>query len=478
MIIDYIFVKDPKKLKTIKTDSPIFKNTVDIEDIEEEVNLQIANEASKNKDDDMNVIKAYIGNLLYEKWFVENFTKNTNQIDRLPDHKIRKNDFYYIGQIMGTQQIFESVDFDENELSSEFTGIKAGRGVYDKSEREDDWAMRDMFLSVEEKALRSKKRHFAKGFVKQIENPIMTMENRMRLFPKGSASYISTRIKLNKRDAHFRQKEAFSNLKLQYEPSEVSDDQESTTGGYEVVNLTDLSKKRNEAINSEAFKNSIFHPEYKMKITREKESQKIMREIDKVYEEISKNFASKISEEWTELIYKISNQKKKVRKKKSSKSHSRSRSKKSSDSERKEKSEIDPIIKLKTIRENQKGMRKISNLDQDLSNISQNTKNSRRRGQIYRASERSSGKSNWKELQDLQQNKSRDGSIKESDKSDFSSSHAGLESSLKDTIDKKDKSIEQQDDESVKAAMTGFEDFTSNINTYFKSAYAEIRFNN
>lgn len=45
---------------------------------------------TKGKGDDMNVIKAYIGNLLYEKWFIENFTKNTDQLDKLPTKVLSK----------------------------------------------------------------------------------------------------------------------------------------------------------------------------------------------------------------------------------------------------------------------------------------------------------------------------------------------------------------------------------------------------
>ena len=55
---------------------------------DEEFSPPLRSKGSKEKSDDMNLIKAYIGNLLYEKWFLENFTKNTEQYDALPESKL------------------------------------------------------------------------------------------------------------------------------------------------------------------------------------------------------------------------------------------------------------------------------------------------------------------------------------------------------------------------------------------------------
>ena len=110
------------------------------------------------------------------------------------------------------------------------------------------------------------------------------------------------------------------------------------------------------------------------------------------------------------------------------KSKSRSRSKKSSE---KDKSEIDPIIKLKTIRENQKDIRKISDLD----DISSNTRGTRRKAQVFRQSDRGSVKSRWGDLQEMQNNRSRQTSNKDSEKSNFTSSHEAADSSFRNTND-------------------------------------------
>ena len=87
IIINYIFVKDPKKIRKEGFNSPSFKNEIDIDDIEADLNSP---QRSKVKTDDMNIIKDYIGNLLYEKWFLENFTKNNDCLDRLPLNVVSK----------------------------------------------------------------------------------------------------------------------------------------------------------------------------------------------------------------------------------------------------------------------------------------------------------------------------------------------------------------------------------------------------
>ena len=101
-------------------------------------------------------------------------------------------------------------------------------------------------------------------------------------------------------------------------------------------------------------------------------------------------------------------------------------------------------------------------------------KNSRRRRGIYRGLDRSSMKTNWVELQNLKSKNSKGHSNVSSENSEYSDAQpGGIESSIKDTIDKnRDKSIEIQDDESVKALLTDYEDLTNNINAYFKAAHA------
>lgn len=69
--------------------SPSFKHTLELDAMSEDNHVQ----PEKDQGDDMNMIKAYIGNLLYEKWFIENFTKNTEQLERLPPSKLSRFSF-------------------------------------------------------------------------------------------------------------------------------------------------------------------------------------------------------------------------------------------------------------------------------------------------------------------------------------------------------------------------------------------------
>ena len=80
---DYIFVKDPKKVKKKKPSSPSFNTENDV----------IETSKSKNNFDEMHVIKESIGNILYEKWFLENFSKNTEFLDKLPKKDVNKGNF-------------------------------------------------------------------------------------------------------------------------------------------------------------------------------------------------------------------------------------------------------------------------------------------------------------------------------------------------------------------------------------------------
>ena len=102
--------------------------------------------------------------------------------------------------------------------------------------------------------------------------------------------------------------------------------------------------------------------------------------------------------------------------------------------------------------------------------LSKNTKSNKRRGQVFKPSDKGSIKDKWDELENnYQQSKSRD----ESEKEKSESSHFQTEnnSSVKENTNKKRDSIEQQDNESVKALLTGFEDLTLDINDYFKRNY-------
>ena len=102
-----------------------------------------------------------------------------------------------------------------------------------------------------------------------------------------------------------------------------------------------------------------------------------------------------------------------------------------------------------------------------------NSKGSKVKGKFKKFSDRSSLRSRLDELDNLKMSKGSKGSITDANRSDFSDSQVGVESSLRETMDRKDKSLEQQqDDESVKALLTGFEDLTSNINAYFNTTNA------
>ena len=103
---------------------------------------------------------------------------------------------------------------------------------------------------------------------------------------------------------------------------------------------------------------------------------------------------------------------------------------------------------------------------------SEKSKTSKGKGKLKKISERSSMKSRLGEHGNIRQNKGSKGSISEDNKSDFSDSQVGIESSLWETMDKKDRSLEQQIDESVKVLLTGFEDLTNNINAYFNTTNA------
>ena len=106
--------------------------------------------------------------------------------------------------------------------------------------------------------------------------------------------------------------------------------------------------------------------------------------------------------------------------------------------------------------------------------IGKASKRTRRTAQVFREMDRSSLRNKLGEIESQKQNASRESLSRASLRSDFSDSQIGaIESSLKDTMDKnKDKSVEVQDDESVKALLTGYEDLTNNINAYFKTAHA------
>ena len=206
---------------------------------------------------------------------------------------------------------------------------------------------------------------------------------------------------------------------------------------------------------------------YRIKKSKERENKKALSEIDKVVSKISQDFTGVISNEWADMIYKLSSQKKKKKVKKKSKSRSKGSSESGFRSKR-DTNEVDPRIIFKTFKPSPKDFKNISDEENEASYLSKNTRRDRRRAQVFRTSDRSSVKSKWGELENLQQNRSREASVKDSEKSEFTNSQVGIESSLRDTMDKKDKSMEQQDDESVKALLTGYEDLTSDINRYFK----------
>ena len=63
---DYIFVKDPRRIRKHINDAPNFKNDTSYSNSENK---------SRTSFDEMHVIKESIGNIIYEKWFLENFSK-------------------------------------------------------------------------------------------------------------------------------------------------------------------------------------------------------------------------------------------------------------------------------------------------------------------------------------------------------------------------------------------------------------------
>jgi len=240
-----------------------------------------------NKKDDMNVIKAYIGNILYEKWFLENFTKNTEQIDKLPPSKIK-----YLKEI-----------YESDEEYAPALGVLHEEGQHDDGNSSDDNSFMEMLTSPEKKSLQSKKNFFAKNFLRPMGSSIKSMETRMRVLPQNSL--IRNKVeKPIKGMIYTDPSETISYIENK-DLKSASDDEESTTIGYEYLEMPSYMQIQNDAIDSQAFKNSVFHPEYKRKISKENESKKTMQEVDKVYEGISKNFASKISEEWADLIFKM-----------------------------------------------------------------------------------------------------------------------------------------------------------------------------
>ena len=107
----------------------------------------------------------------------------------------------------------------------------------------------------------------------------------------------------------------------------------------------------------------------------------------------------------------------------------------------------------------------------DSSFINKSTRSNKRRGQIFKASEKSSVKDKWDELE-KQYEKDRMPSEKgRPESSEFSHSHTENHSSIRDSMENKRASSEQQDNESVKALLNGYEDLTLDVNAYFQRNY-------
>lgn len=82
--------------------------------------------------------------------------------------------------------------------------------------------------------------------------------------------------------------------KLEDHP-ESSDADESTSARYEPFDPRTDDEKIADAIKSEAFLNSVFHPDYKLRKTLEREEQKVREEYDKVVEKLAKGTMTFIS---------------------------------------------------------------------------------------------------------------------------------------------------------------------------------------
>ena len=80
-----------------------------------------------------------------------------------------------------------------------------------------------------------------------------------------------------------------SEITSKIDEAQESDENESVTVALEAVNEESSSQDEvDQAIKSSAFVNSIFHPEYKLKMTLENEEKKAMNEYDKLVEKLSK----------------------------------------------------------------------------------------------------------------------------------------------------------------------------------------------
>lgn len=85
----------------------------------------------------------------------------------------------------------------------------------------------------------------------------------MRLLPKGSIIYPERRKPVDKSVSYVEQSERISRTEEPVHRSEDSEEEESTSVGGPQANDFDIEGVRNEAIKSQAYINSIFHPDYK-----------------------------------------------------------------------------------------------------------------------------------------------------------------------------------------------------------------------
>lgn len=203
---DYIFVKDPRKLKS--EGSSVYEDTIHMVNIDNEEEFSPPLRI-KEKSDDMNIIKAYIGNLLYEKWFIDNFTKNTDHLDSLPASKLSKfskldiynleNPFnnsqpldYETNTVFGSEDQNTAIDHYRLSISSDpnanpyfssvsYYSINFIKGLSEPRVKGNIHTNNfGQLKSPKERDLWSKKNYFRSTFIKNVENPIQSMETKMR----------------------------------------------------------------------------------------------------------------------------------------------------------------------------------------------------------------------------------------------------------------------------------------------------------
>ena len=122
----------------------------------------------------------------------------------------------------------------------------------------------ESFKSPKERELQQMRAQFRSSYIKPVENPVKSMEMRMRLLPPDTI-IPQHRVRISERFSNLRSKE---NSKQKASRVLIDEEDESTSVGNEYVDLDAKNEERSEIIESHAFKNSIFHPEFEAKLMK------------------------------------------------------------------------------------------------------------------------------------------------------------------------------------------------------------------